>query len=225
MEESTEERSNWEWYNTNVTKYRPLDSGVVRELVKGWVPSRLTDYYPVEGSPAITFVSAIRDGDDTVVGLLAAEIDLGFIQRVIDSAELGRNGDVLVVDTKGAIIFSTPGFHELSDVEEFNRRFPTNQAYQNKKGGVEYFGPNPKLAAYTRIVEMTRKPLMAAPFQFPFTTSITPREIPDWLIVVLQDSSDGYLVANRLKWNIIILLVIGAVGVFIIGKLWVDSLS
>ena len=35
----------------------------------------------------------------------------------------------------------------------------------------------------------------------------------------------GYLVADRLKWNIIILLVVGSVGVFIIGKLWMDSLE
>jgi len=211
----------WEWFNTNATSYRPLDAELVADLRKGWVPNKLTNYYCIEGEPAITYVCAVRDRTrENVIGLLAAEIKLAFIQPVIDGAELGKTGDVLVVDQSGLIIFSTRGFTE---VEDFNKNFPVERAYRTKKGGCEYKGKTAKLASYTLIPEMTTRTLMPRIPMSPFPTTITPREIPEWLIVVVQDSSEGYLVADRLKWNIIILLVIGAVGVFIIGRLWMDS--
>ncbi len=212
----------WEWYNTNVRTYRPLTDDLIEDLKKGWVPSKLTNYYTIEGQPAITYVCAIRDrSTDKVVGMLAAEMKLAFIQPVIDGAELGKSGDVLVVDQRGSVIFSTRGFEDL---EDFNKYFPVEVAYKNKQGGVEYKGVHPKLASYTRIRKMTTKPMIPGLHVLPFPSDITPREIPDWLIVVLQDAAEGYLVADRLKWNIVMLLMIGAVGVFIIGKLWVDSL-
>ena len=218
-----EEGKPWEWYNTNVRTYRPLTKELITELESGWVPSRLTEYYSVEGQPAITYVCSIRDPrSDEVIGLLGAELKLEFIQPVIDGAELGKTGDVLVVDGKGSIIFSTRGFEE---VEDFNENFPVERAYREKKGGVEYRGNVSKLAAYTRIQRVTTRPFMPTLPTSPFPSNITPREIPDWLIVVLQDAAEGYMVANRLKWNILILLLIGAIGVFIIGKLWMDSLQ
>ena len=212
----------WEWYNTNVNTYRPLPDELIADLRKGWVPSKLTNYYTIEGEPAISYVCAIRErSTDKVIGVLAAELKLAFIQPVIDGAELGKSGDVLVVDKSGSVIFSTRGFEDL---EDFNNHFPINEAYRKERGGKEYDGKNPKLASYTRIHKMTTKKLIPGIQLLPFPSDITPREVPDWLIVVLQDAAEGYMVADRLKWNIIMLLMIGAIGVFIIGKLWVDSL-
>ena len=213
----------WEWYNTNVNSFRPLSERNIRQLLSKFEPSQLTEYYSTEdGDGAITFACAIRDRkSDVVSGILVAEIALKFIQPVIDGADVNRTGDVLVADKAGKVIFSTRGF---SGLEDFNNFFPIADAYANVKGGIEYKGNPRKLAAYTRIRGVTSRSLMSTINMFPFPTTVSRREIPDWLIVVVQDSSEGYLVADRMKWNIALLLMIGAIGVLIIGKLWVDSI-
>jgi len=212
----------WEWYNTNVNSFRPLAEKDVRQLLSKFETSRLTEYYTApDGNPCITFACPIRNVDnDDVSGILVAEIDLRFIQPVIDGAELGHTGDVLVADKAGRVVFSTRGFIDLQD---FNDKFPIGEAYQNVKGGVEYFGEKAKLASYTMIRGITGKSLLPSINMFPLLSTISRREVPDWLIVVVQDSAEGYLVADRMKWNISILLIIGAIGVLIIGKLWMDS--
>lgn len=213
----------WRWFNTNVNSFRPLSEKDIMQLTSKYEPSRLTDYYTTsDGEPAITFACAIRDkASDDITGIIVAELDLQFLQPVIDGAELGRTGDVLVADKAGKVIFSTRGF---ADLEDFNNKFPVGDAYKNNKGAVEYFGERSKLAAYTRVRSIVGKAFLPTMTILPFPTTISQREIPDWLIVVVQDSAEGYLVADRMKWNIAILLIIGAVGVLIVGKLWLDSI-
>jgi len=57
----------------------------------------------------------------------------------------------------------------------------------------------------------------------PTTRDVNTRAVPDWLVVVQQDFDEGVALANRMKYNIVLLVAIGIVGLLVIAKLWWDS--
>ncbi|MBI4863169.1 MAG: cache domain-containing protein [Candidatus Riflebacteria bacterium] len=138
-------------------------------------------------------------------------------------------GQILVLsrlaDGKPQVIFSSPGVNE-EDVRDLLGNFPTEIAYREDRAGHEYEGKRSKMASFARLhsvsVERSRPGL---PVASAFPVAVSPSRNPDWLIVVQQTSQEGYMVADRMKYNVLVLVLVGLAGVAIIAKLWVDSVT
>lgn len=182
---------------------------------------------------AVTFAVRIeeppsRPGEAArFAGVLAAELDLEFIQDILAAAQVGRPGQFLVVsmadDRKPRIIFSSRNM-QSGDADDFLSNFPVERAYGEERSGFEYDGREPKMASYARVHKVALEPGHRFFGRNPFPVAVTPTRIPDWLIVVQQQSREGYLIAERMKWNIGVLVIVGLGGLLLIGKLWFDSL-
>lgn len=208
-------------YNVRARTHREIDQALFDRLARGEVASALSPFYKIEEVPAITFACAIRDGEtDEFLGVLAAELDLNFIQDIIGAIKVGRTGEVLFVDRKGSIVFSSPGFKGL---EEFSH-FDVRSAFNARSGTAEYGKASPRLAAYRQVRSAALRTLGPSVMPPMFHNPITPGSVPDWLVVVQQSTEEAYLVANRMKYNIIILVVVGMIGLLVIARLWLDSL-
>lgn len=187
-----------------------------------------------ESTLAITFAVRIDEppakaGDPPrFSGVLAAEIDLEFIPDILAAAQVGRTGQFLVVsmgdDRKPRIIFSSRNM-QTNDASDFLSNFPVEKAYGEERAGFEYEGTEPKMASYARVHKVALEPGHRFFGRNPFPVAITPARIPDWLIVVQQQAKEGYLIADRMKWNIGVLVIVGLGGLLLIGKLWFDSLT
>ncbi|MBI4871798.1 MAG: cache domain-containing protein [Candidatus Riflebacteria bacterium] len=202
-------------YNIGSAKYRPIPDDKLALLKRHEVTRLLTDFYKSEEDPAISFACSVVDKQYNFRGIIGAELDLNFIQDIITNVRVGRTGEILLADRSGKIIFSSPGF---TGIEEF-RQFDVKRAFDKEKGSSEYGKTARRLVAYQRLRGMPLKAL--DPMQ-----TITPMtaEIPDWLVVVQQNAQEAYMVADRMKYNLIILVVVGVIGLLLIARLWVDSL-
>ncbi len=209
-----------EYLAPNVKTYRMAESKLLKELLSGWVPSRLTRCYQIGDDVAVSYLCAVRGREDEILGVLVAEISLAFLHRVVDSIDMGEWGEILVVDGSGKIVFSSPGFDA---VEEFNANFPVKKAFSMEVGGLEYDCGVRKVASFRRVKDVVIKPFDPMAMVMPFMSNVTARELPDFLIVVQIDASHGYMLAERMKWNVVMLIVVASIGLLFIGKLWLDS--
>ena len=183
---------------------------------------------------AITFAVRLEEpplkaGDTPrFAGVLGAEIDLEFIPDILAAAQVGRTGQFMVVsmgdDRKPRIVFSSRNM-ESNDAGDFLTNFPVERAYGEEMAGFEYEGTEPKMASYARVHKVALEPGHRFFGHNPYPVAVTPARIPDWLIVVQQHAKEGYLIADRMKWNIAVLVVVGLGGLLLIGKLWFDSLT
>jgi len=126
-------------------------------------------------------------------------------------------------ETMPEVIFSSPLVNRF-DIEDFRKFFPVEKAFHDDEKGFDYEGLTPKIASYAclRNVVLERYgPLSASAFPVP----ASPERTPDWLVVVQQSAQEGYVVADRLKYNVIVLVLVGLAGLGIISKLWMDSLN
>ncbi|MBI3891726.1 MAG: hypothetical protein HY303_09380 [Candidatus Wallbacteria bacterium] len=182
----------------------------------------ISDFYTMEETPAITFACAIIEKPgDNFRGVVGAELNLDFIQNILVSVRVGRTGEILLANQAGSVIFSSPGFKGLDDFKEFN----IQKAFQQTRGNVEYGVKTPRLAAYQRIQALAINTILDVGSQpAPFWESLAPSMIPDWLVVVQQHAEEAYMVAERMKYNLIILVIVGVIGLVVIARLWLESL-
>lgn len=187
-----------------------------------------------ESPLAITFAVRLEEpplkpGDPPrFAGVLGAEIDLEFIPDILAAAQVGRTGQFMVVsmgdDKKSRIVFSSRNMQQ-SEADDFLANFPVERAYGEDRAGFEYSEKEPKMASYARVHKVALEPGHRFFGKNPYPIAIAPARIPDWLIVVQQSAREGYLIADRMKWNIGVLVLVGLGGLLLIGKLWFDSLT
>lgn len=219
----------------NALDVRPYPEARRAELLGGEVPSQLSEQYLGGGGElCIGFASAVlpyRTGDSTPLGTVEAEISLSFLQRIVDSVQVGQTGRVLVVDRDRNVIFSSAGF-QPNEMEDFRTTFPADRAFPSEADGISYGpeeAPSRYLASFRTVKSVSRKGLHAelvlprATLLPSFTSTVRPRELPDWMIVVQQDFQEGVALASRMKYNIVLLVSIGLVGLLVIARLWWDS--
>ncbi len=212
-----------EWFqqvNIGTNEFRPLPSPLFEKLKRREVSKVLSEFYKSEEAPAITFACPILDRKDTFLGILGAELNLNFIQDILGSVRIGRTGEILLVDRSGSVIFSSPGFRGLEDFKNFK----VKKAFLQPKGRGEYNGAKNRLAAHQIIRSLALKPFDPGSLMQPFFNPLTPGTIPDWMVVVQQHSEEAYMVADRMKYNLIILVIVGVIGLVVIARLWSDSL-
>jgi hypothetical protein len=178
---------------------------------------------------ALTYAVSVEDRKTKKFnGVIGAELNLEFIPDIVAAVQVGRTGQIIVVargdDSKPRIIFTSRNMQE-PDARDFMANFPVERAFEEERTGFEYAATYPKMASYARIHSVAVRPGNALFGQSPFSVPIQPGRIPDWLIVVQQHAQEGYMVADRMKYNVAVLMVVGLVGLLIIGKLWFDSLS
>lgn len=205
--------------NINVAKYRPLDEARFALLKKKEVSSVISDFYKSEEDPAITFACSVLDKQETFHGAVVAELNLNFIQDIMSGVRIGRTGEIVLADASGSVIFSSPGFAGLSEFKHFD----TAKAFSKSRGSREYGAKVKRLASYQRIRPLTER-VFGTPGNQPFFPPVTPDTIPDWLVVVQQNADEAYLVADRMKYNLIVLVIVGVIGLMVIARLWLDSL-
>lgn len=213
-----------EHLNVNAHTYRPISDKELEILTKGWETTLLTTYYMRDRIPVVTFMASVRDSKDRFQGVLAVELGLSFLDRIINNILIGRTGAIMVANRQRRVVFSSGGV-AAGTVKIFNTLFPVDRAFAKRVGGLEYgLGEDAKLAAYTRLHAVVVNPFSSL-LKLPYVTPVTQRDVPDWLVVVQQDASEGYQVANRMKYNIVILVFVGVVGLLIITRLWFDSFA
>jgi hypothetical protein len=219
----------------NALDVRPFPDANRAEVLKGTYPSLLSlQYLGGGGQLCIGFASAVLPqsrSSSKPLGTVEAEISLGFLQRIVDSVQVGRTGRVLVVDRGRNVVFSSAGFRP-DELESFRKYFPADSAFPAGAEGISY-GPreNPAayLASFRTVRSVSRKGLQAelvlprATLLPSFTSTVRPRELPEWMIVVQQDFQEGIALASRMKYNVLLLISIGLVGLLVIARLWWDS--
>lgn len=206
------------------------------ELLSGKKPSLLApQYLGASGELRVAFASAILPPSDRglPVGTVQAELSLSFMQKLVDSVQVGTTGRVLVTDRDRNIIFSSAGLRP-DQVDTFRKHFPVTRAYNDQGGGLTYGPPGEDahyLAAYRSVksnswkafdAEMVLSKVTAMPT---FTSTLRPDEVPDWMIVVQQDFEEGIALANRMRANVLLLVGIGVIGLLVIARLWWDSIA
>lgn len=206
-------------YNIGATAYRPLPAEKLALLKRREVHRVLSDFYKSEEDPALTFACSVMDRQDAFRGVVVAELDLNFIQDILTSVRVGRTGEILLVDRAGSVIFSSPGFSGLAEFKNFRIK----AAFERDRGMGEYGSSVHRLAAHQRIRVLPLKPIWdptGLGGQIPYTAET----IPDWLVVVQQQSAEAYAVSDRMKYNLFILVVVGVIGLVVIARLWLESL-
>ena len=220
----------------NAGSSQPYPEARRKELLSGKRPSLLApQYLGASGELRVGFASAVLPPSDrgAPIGTVEAELSLSFLQKLVDSVQIGSTGRVLVTDRDRNIIFSSAGFRP-EQVEAFRQHFPVTRAYNDQGGGLAYGPPEDKhryLAAYRSVksnswkgidAEVVLSQVTAIPT---FTSTLRPDEVPDWMIVVQQDFEEGIALANRMRANVLLLVGIGVVGLLVIARLWWDSLT
>lgn len=217
----------------NTPEPRGLGEDLREGLLEGDLPAALTAPYTAgDGVLALGFGVPIqgRRVQDQAAGVLEAELSLRFLEDIVQSVRVGNTGKVLVVDREGKVVLSTAGF-EGDALSVFHDHFPITRAFHDERGGRPY-GGDPiaptYLASYRTLRSASRKGFDAQAqlgilSPVPFTSTVNPREVPDWLVVVQQDTAEGLALADRMRLNVMLLVGIGLVGISIIGKLWWDA--
>jgi hypothetical protein len=190
-----------------------------------FLPSRAQGDSPL----AMTYAVRLEDRSHEFTGILAAELEMDWIAEVLEVVQVGHTGQLVVVcraaDGRPSAIYSTRNMTR-SDLEDFHATFPVERAYGQELVGVEYEGVRPKMASFaTRHGGAVDRPDVLVGQIRPFPVAVTPERIPDWLVVVQQYTEEGLMVAERMKWNVIVLVIVGLTGLLIIAKLWIDSLT
>lgn len=209
-------------YNLNVEKYRPLGPEAFASLKSKEKAQLLSEFYKIEEDPALTFACPVLEKpSENFKGVVVAELNLNFIQDILASVRVGRTGEIFLASQAGKVIFSSPGFSGLDDFKDFK----VAGAFQTGRGTSEYGKKTPRLAAYQRIHELAQK---SVPDPVSQISNILgggkPSTVPDWLVVVQQNAEEAYMVAERMKYNLIILVVVGVIGLAVIARLWLESL-
>jgi hypothetical protein len=232
--------------------YRPLGPDQIAYFTKGRSNHLLTQPYFVDptnrqgSSLAITYAVRVEDQKRAFGGILATEVSLQFIQDILGAVQVGQTGQILVIarpkasraevldsqaatrrETMPEVIYTSSGV-TAQDITDFQRNFPIDLAYgdvNSQHTGFEYEATMPKMASYARLqlvgVGKAGGPVVTTALP----VSISPSRCPDWLIVVQQAAEEGYMVADRLKYNVIMLVIVGLGGLGIIAKLWTDSIN
>lgn len=219
----------------NAIDIREFPDDLRQRLLTGEVPALLSEQYLGGGGKlCMGFAAAVlAPRGSTPTGSVEAELSLDFLQRLVDSVQIGATGKVLVVDPDRNVIFASTGLG-TQQVQDFNSSFPADEALVRGSLGVAYGPPGEPeryLASVRTVRSVSRKGLdasmvlpHAATLPLPsFTSTVTPREVPDWMIVVQQDFDEGIALASRMKTNILVLVGIGLIGLMVIAKLWWDS--
>lgn len=93
------------------------------DLVKEGGQNYISDVYHTLSGPMVTMSAPVYNFDGAVVGVFAAEVNLGFIVKSIETARLGTSGYLILLDSKGLLIAAggqsehTPG----ADLSGFDR--------------------------------------------------------------------------------------------------------
>ena len=214
----------------NVQDAVGLDEKTRDRLLQGEAPSLLSKAYRCQDLElCIGFGSTILSpkGLEEPIGFVEADFSLDFLSDLVDSVRVGKTGRVLVVDRNGKIVFSSKGLSE-EDIQTFQEGFPIEEAFARGGGGVAFSDRKKTrslLGAYRSVASVSRKGFDAqAVFMPTFTSTVRPSEIPDWMILVQQDRHEGMAMARRMKFNIILLVGIGLIGLSVIARLWWDSI-
>jgi hypothetical protein len=215
-----------------------------QELLAGRKPSLLApQYLAPSGDLRMGFASAVLPPSERggPVGTVEAELSLSFLQKLVDSVQIGSTGRVLVTDRDRNIVFSSAGFRP-DQVSDFQAHFPVARAFNTEGGGggMVYGPPEDAtryLAAFRSVrseswkgveaeVVLSQATKMASipTLGSTFTSTLRPDEVPDWMIVVQQDFEEGIALANRMRANVLLLVAIGVIGLLVIARLWWDSL-
>lgn len=215
-----------DWRDLTAAEFGKLAGGANYFLSKE--PYFVKPEEKASSSLALTYAVRVDDPQQKFGGVVGAELDLEFIPDIVAAVQVGRTGQVMVVstgdDARPRIIFSSRNI-QGDDTKDFLDNFPVERAFQEERTGFEYQGSIPKMASYARVHTVALQPGHRFFGKNPFPVAITPGRIPDWLVVVQQHAAEGYMVADRMKYNIAVLMVVGLVGLLIIGKLWFDSLT
>lgn len=219
----------------NAGAHHPYPAERRQELLSGSKPSLLApQYLGAAGDLRVGFASAILPPSErgAPLGTVEAELSLSFMQKLVDSVQVGSSGRVLVTDRDRNVIFSSAGFRP-DQVDDFRAHFPITRAYNDGGGGIGYGPPEDRLrylSSYRSVksnswkgidAEVVLSQVAAIPT---FTSTLRPDEVPDWMIVVQQDFEEGIALANRMRANVLLLVGIGFVGLLVIARLWWDSL-
>jgi len=225
---------------TSLSAAAPSESDIQMlqpEAARNFLNSRRNYFFTDPYSPgphglAITYAAKVLDREGTPVGLVAGELDFSFLGKILGTIQLGRTGQLLVTDRLGSVLFTSRAFDD-ADRRDF-KNFDVDKAYAKAegKGFMEYDGiPNAqtgqveqRLSSFARIHAIASEPdpLDLGRAMFPIPIKAT--KLPDWMIVAQQHANEALEIADRMKYNVIALVIAGIFGAMVILKLWFDSL-
>ncbi len=95
-------------------------------------------YIASDGSKSISSVSAIKDSNGTVKGVLGTDIDLNNLTKIIENVKIGNNGYIILVDKNGTILANpkdaslvSKNISELK-ISELNSAYNSNTSFKIK---------------------------------------------------------------------------------------------
>jgi len=95
-------------------------------------------YIASDGSKSISSMSAIKDSNGTVKGVLATDIDLNNLTKIIENVKIGNNGYIILVDKNGTILANpkdaslvSKNISELK-ISELNSAYNSNTSFKIK---------------------------------------------------------------------------------------------
>jgi hypothetical protein len=217
-------------------EFKPLPDDQFKRLLKPGGNYFMSEPYflpnPRAGTTplALTYAVAIEGRKiGEITGVVGAELDLECLPDILAAVQVGHTGQLLIVgqgkSEKPEVIFSSRNMKE-PDVNDFLTNFPFGRALTEERAGFEYEGQIPKMASYATLHGVAIEPGdRYFGGRSPFPVPVTPSRLPNWMVVVQQHAAEGYIVAERMKYNIIVLVMVGLFGVLVIAKLWMDSLT
>jgi signal transduction histidine kinase len=105
------------------------------EALKGSIYVSDVSLSDISGTPEIIITSPVRRSGETVA-VFAARVSLENLYRIIEKIDIGKSGEVFIVNQNGDIIFHKNRSHILK--ENVNNNFAVKEVTYEKKGINEY---------------------------------------------------------------------------------------
>ncbi|PKK91750.1 MAG: hypothetical protein CVV64_03550 [Candidatus Wallbacteria bacterium HGW-Wallbacteria-1] len=177
---------------------------------------------PWSNEPRLYLGQVIRDDLYEVAGALIAELDLTYLQNVIKQIRVGQTGHAYIVDSFGRVI-AHPNTSEIlrrgiDSIASRNRAVALSlqgadsgvaEVVQAIGGPIEFVdhAGTAQLAAYTNLrkVDMDR--------------------VPNWGVIVQQQSSEAYISLNRIKRRVMLVMILCIIIASVVGVLIATSIT
>lgn len=169
--------TNWNYDKEKLLRKEWITGPKKQDVMEILVPTHTADYhsrnYSLDGH-VVSFINKIADyaGIDAI-GIVQVDVDYKEIKRIVESANVGENGFLLLVDRHNRIIYDPEGIYLGQAITEFQHRgftFQNTNGFENtsetgntfivnnqlKRNGWRIIGVIPKQTVISELKEASR---------------------------------------------------------------------